>query len=816
MNIRRIGAFGTAVALLVAGLATEPAVALADSVNPTTQQNNSPPSPPPTITVNNTAPNTSTVNGAAASNAGNTGVNAAAGTANQQSNIVTVSNGTAPISTTASTSQNVGNATGANGAASPLPSTGITDTAKETSTIGDNTAAASVGVIGVNSAAGTGNLQSNAVTTTNGPTSSAANGTTQNAGQGTVYQSAAATADIGSTVAHGVTGAIGLNSAAGSLNVQANTLYVSAPSASAQPTPVNQSVGQAFNPNGSTTNMTQAPDASATPPPGAVPPPGSGTPVNGTYSSARIDGSAGASVSGSIGINSAAGIANAQANSTSAIAGISGGSPMTANQVITQVIGAGNVNVASARNLSLSVSNTATIGSGSSSGTGPGDGIGGIGAFNATSGVQNAQVNAVTLLSGTTPNSSVTQAAFQATTVGEINRYASSSDTSKVDHAIDGVSGIAALNVSGGVQNTQTNAVMFVQGGTGAGATVQQSSFQAISNPGNDAIGGSGGMQTGSTMQSEIGSGSNANGSPATNTNGIAALNSVAGTANQQLNAAYSGQQNVASSVTQAGSPPTPPPNEQAYVGGTSGGLVETKLASTSSVIHGNTGQGSTGAVLLNSAAGMGNIQSNAMALLNGPSTGDSATQKFFQYASGGASMRADMTSSPTNFASVGQNTGQGVSGYVAANTTAGLANQQTNQMIVLAANTGAVANTTSVTQQVAATDVFIQGGTNTAAIGGATSQAFSGNSGVVGVNSSAGIFNQQANVMLITNGSLANTAPAPSQTASVTMTGTGTATNSASIGGSSFSGNTGSVGVNVTAGVGNQQANIVQIGKGN
>ena len=807
MSMRKLLAFTTAAAL-VAGLAAEPA--LADSANPSTTQNSS----APAIAVNNTAPNTSTVTGASASNNnGNTALNSSAGTANQQQNAVIVTNGTGPLSMAASTTQNAGNATGPNGAASPLPNTGITDSAKATSTIGDNTAVNNSGAVGVNSAAGTGNLQANTVIVSNEPTAFATPTTTQNGGQGTVYQGAAATANVGGNVANAVNGAVGLNSAAGSLNAQSNTLYISTPPGNtAQPSEISNTINQSFNASGGA-NLTQAPDATATPPPGAVPPPGSGTPVNGNYSSASISGTAGASATGNIGINSAAGIANAQANSTNIVNGVTNtGGSLTANQFVTQTISAGSsptpipvtINVAPARNLSLTVSNTATIGSGTATPTpGPGDGIGGVGAFNATSGVQNAQSNAVTLIGGATTGSSVLQSIGQSTTVGEINRYASNSDTSSIDHAVNGVTGIAALNSSAGVQNAQANALTFVSGGTGAGAAVSQTiSSQTISNPGNDAIGGNGGVFTAGTMHSEVGT---ATGSPAVGTTGIAAINSAAGTANQQYNSAYSGLQNAASSSTQGG--------QQQYTGGASGGLVETKLASTYSVIHGNTGQGSNGAVLLNSAAGVANAQSNAMALLNGSTSGNSAQQHVLQSASGGAAMNADVTSQPTNFASVGQNTGQGVSGYVAANTTSGLANQQANQMTVMSGATGGVPNSPAVNQSISSSDVAIQGGTNTAAIGGATSNAFSGSSGVVAVNSSAGVLNQQANVILVTTGSLADTAPSPTQNASVTMTGTGTSTNSASIGGNTFSGNTGSIGANVAAGVANQQANIVQIG---
>ena len=89
---------------------------------------------------------------------------------------------------------------------------------------------------------------------------------------------------------------------------------------------------------------------------------------------------------------------------------------------------------------------------------------------------------------------------------------------------------------------------------------------------------------------------------------------------------------------------------------------------------------------------------------------------------------------------------------------------------------------------------------------------AFSGATGRVGVNASAGDFNQQANVAVIANGGTAIGIAVVTQHNTATATQPADRPQTANITGDAFAGATGAIAVNGTAGSANQQANLLAI----
>ena len=170
------------------------------------------------------------------------------------------------------------------------------------------------------------------------------------------------------------------------------------------------------------------------------------------------------------------------------------------------------------------------------------------------------------------------------------------------------------------------------------------------------------------------------------------------------------------------------------------------------------------------------------------------------------------------NHAEMGSTTLYGASGDIGANIAAGAMNQQDNSTAIANytdyGNNHDVASAGfGVSQKSGDIAMLDSGVTDVSVINGQTGQNASGN---VGVNMAAGTANQQANGLAlahVASNNVMGSATAPVMQ-SVAYEGGATIGSSydAGLQGSSFEGATGNIGVNVAAGNGNQQANVLAI----
>jgi hypothetical protein len=195
---------------------------------------------------------------------------------------------------------------------------------------------------------------------------------------------------------------------------------------------------------------------------------------------------------------------------------------------------------------------------------------------------------------------------------------------------------------------------------------------------------------------------------------------------------------------------------------------------SNNSSISGNVGQGSSGNVGANVAAGDDNSQANAAALatsVSGSSSGSSVTADCHTGCSGGGSSSdgemadaeafADQSVAfnvtanfgTSNNASVSGNAFDGASGNIGVNVASGDDNEQLNGLAASTTDDNVYSTATASTNQQSQGNVTLNGpycDTSTSNNASLSGNAFEGASGNIGVNVAAGTGNMQANTLAV------------------------------------------------------------------
>jgi len=255
--------------------------------------------------------------------------------------------------------------------------------------------------------------------------------------------------------------------------------------------------------------------------------------------------------------------------------------------------------------------------------------------------------------------------------------------------------------------------------------------------------------------------------------------------------------------------------------------------------LSGDSFQGAKGRIGVNVASGIGNQQDNNLSVANA-NNNDGEGSSYYGATANVSINQAQQYVLPiqlglgiltgngegwyykfvgvVNHAEMGSTTLYGASGDIGANIAAGAMNQQDNSTAIANytdyGNNHDVASAGfGVSQKSGDIAMLDSGVTDVSVINGQTGQDASGN---IGVNMAAGTANQQANGLAlahVASNNVMGSATAPVMQ-SVAYEGGATVGSSydAGLQGSSFAGATGNIGVNVAAGNGNQQANVLAI----
>jgi len=247
--------------------------------------------------------------------------------------------------------------------------------------------------------------------------------------------------------------------------------------------------------------------------------------------------------------------------------------------------------------------------------------------------------------------------------------------------------------------------------------------------------------------------------------------------------------------------------------------------------LSGDAFQGAKGNIGVNVASGINNQQDNNLSVANannddnegGTAFGATANVSIGQSLQGTLPVQGGIPfyisfGGLNNHAEMGSTTLEGASGNIGANIAAGALNQQDNTTAIATytdtANNPDFASAGFGVDQTNQWSAMLDNNvTDTSVINGSVGEGASGN---IGVNMAAGAENQQANGLALAR--VASNYAMGSATApvmqSVAYEGGATSCSSYNAGleGASFEGATGNIGVNVAAGNGNQQANVLAI----
>lgn len=198
-------------------------------------------------------------------------------------------------------------------------------------------------------------------------------------------------------------------------------------------------------------------------------------------------------------------------------------------------------------------------------------------------------------------------------------------------------------------------------------------------------------------------------------------------------------------------------------------------------------------------------MQSNGLIIFKGEATG--IAQDLPQEIRNSTAL---MDGATTGYSVIDGEAGSHATGAIGFNSAAGIGNVQANMIVIEHGNSTNFEPTSNISQSSHDLSVTMDGGSHDAHVAG---NAFESASGIISVNSTSGAFNQQANVTLLTSNALGAITPSLNQYG-IANTFTSNATLNSSIGGNAFSGASGQIGVNVSAGAGNLQANQLIISK--
>lgn len=376
--------------------------------------------------------------------------------------------------------------------------------------------------------------------------------------------------------------------------------------------------------------------------------------------------------------------------------------------------------------------------------------------------------------------------------------------------ALQGATGQIGVNVAAGQLNQQANATTIntsvnphrVHSGSAASLVFQSSSNNGFTagprSEGESLITGIPNPEIQGTNRASIG------GSALQNAGGEIGVNVAAGLNNQQANATVVNRSwvpNWDSSFALVDQDAWMNDQPMVYEAGT----LKTS-ANNSASLSGSALQGASGEISANVAAGRLNQQANAVAVSNQATKGTATIGLVFQDEHSGP----EVSDSGSNSASLGGSVLQGASGQISVNAAAGQNNQQANATTVSRANDDFVFGQAAVSVQNQGGVSTKDSGSNSASMSGTVLKGASGN---ISVNETAGTANQQANsVEVVRASTLSGVSGSLAVQNQYCSSATNMGTNTVSMSGNVLQNASGNIGVNMSAGSGNMQSNVMAI----
>lgn len=348
-----------------------------------------------------------------------------------------------------------------------------------------------------------------------------------------------------------------------------------------------------------------------------------------------------------------------------------------------------------------------------------------------------------------------------------------------IGNAFSNATGNIGVNVAAGVGNQQANALYLDTGSPPYAVSSSLSQTNSFNGIGTGLLNNA--YATGNAFR---------------NASGNIGANLSAGVVNEQINAAMimdaNDIANAALSAHQASS-------HNSY----------TSFNDDNAYFEGNAFQNATGNIGANAAGGLGNQQINQLvaATKSGSSAPSFVTQGMSQSSLGDTVRSTDRF----GFNDVANNAFQNASGNIGVNAAGGNANQQANSLFVDNSLSAGFPFTGTYSQYVSGAAITDNNNTvtNTAFIG---DNAFQHASGNMGVNIASGNVNEQLNGATIVSGAdLSSSVSTITQTLGTWSIG-GTGNDTAFIDNNAFQYASGNIGVNVSSGDLNQQANTLLI----
>lgn len=771
---------------------------------------------------------TASINGNAFQSAsGNMGVNQATHSGNGQLNQLSIAS--APAATHAVAASSL-NQTASGAVITNTWNDVLTHGASSAATLTDNAFAGVSGNVGVNQASGLGNMQSNSLAVS---AASNAAGNTAGApgngadGSGQLTSSALARSDqassgnnetdneaisssasIGGNAGYGVSGNAGANQSSGDFNLQGNQATIAALSAASNAGDVTAEA-KARAAQSSLSDMITS---------------------YGTVTTANINGNALQNASGNAGVNQAAGSGNKQLNQL-AIATAPGSTHAGATSSLDQASSGYTVlNGIAGYPLGAFAQGNDAANLGGNVFAGATGNLG----LNQSSGFGNMQDNSLALSvssnAGASPDAAPNgagdvQGASTAAARSHGNQAASgesetlyalaSANATISGNVGDGVSGNVGLNQSSGDLNLQGNqaTIAAASGTSGQGGSASRSATTATQSSVSNM-----GQNDGSPLAANIGSNAFRNAS------GNLGLNQASGGGNQQLNQlAIATAQNAAGAAANASLDQTlhantlsSGPGSQCSIFGCVNFTPSEAATLTDEAIA-----GASGNIGVNQAAGLGNTESNGLAVAVSATSNNHAGSSQSQATQGASGMTTANTAgvNPNDLSTQSGDVGDGASGNVGVNQASGQGNALGNQVAISVSRSAADDAAFTFGSAAQATATATQSNSSSASTNDGpaeqatiTDNAFRNASGNLGVNQVAGDDNKQLNqtsIVEVQNAADAFAVLSLDQEASNnTVSNNASATNTAQLSGNALVNVGGNISVNQAVGDQNMQTN--------
>lgn len=413
-------------------------------------------------------------------------------------------------------------------------------------------------------------------------------------------------------------------------------------------------------------------------------------------------------------------------------------------------------------------------------------------AVNAVSGSDNAQANATVVNNGTNGGLFAIDGSLVSQSIDDLlyNQDDSTNSTNIGNDALRGASGQISVNAAAGDANQQANVTAVSRNSMAMLALQGALTEQSLTDSGQSWV-WSDGTNTASL-----------NGHALQDAGGQISVSLVSGQGNQQSNATAISRGASYASLSVA------LVDQDSFFNGPGDFLGFSGLSGRNSAsVSGNALQGASGEIGVNAAAGQMNQQANDVVVNSAPGAGALGVSLVFQNNMLTNWMADDHSD---NTASLGGSALSGASGQISVNVAAGHLNQQANATSVTRTNADFVFAGGAASVQGQGVVWNDNDGSNAANM---TGSALSGASGDIGVNVAAGANNEQANgVQVVSAASLSGVAGSGAVQYQFCDSARSSGSNSVALGGNTLQNASGNIGVNMAAGSGNLQSNVMTI----